>query len=268
MIKTIFTLLTIACVFAQSPATAAPALPAGIQDQSKLALLSSTKQNLTNDDLSAMFTQDLSALSSAGSLIDDACSSKLDAALKAAASDPNALSFIFTQATEGKLCVMLSQKPADVDAAMSNFKDTESFAPVSNSNAKAAPASIPAPATAKLPNIATPTTAPTTTAAPTIAPITTTAPAATTKSNNTNEVKTANNVDPKVVAAQKAKQDEQMKAAQDAINNLFSQVNTKMNMNSAMPNINFGAAPTTTASANMGSDLGAGLARVPATPSK
>ena len=251
MIKTTITLLTIACVFAQ-----APAAPAATQDQSKLALMSSTKQNLSNDDLSAIFTQDLNALSNSGSLIDSTCSAKLDAALKAAASDPNALSFIFTQATEGKLCNMLSQNQSDVNAAMSNFKPTENFSPVSNTKAPtSAPVTTPTPASVSIPVTSAPSA-------------TVSAPATTTTTNGANNVQTGNNVDPKVVAAQKAKQDEQMKAAQDAINNLFSQVNTKMAVNSAMPNINFGAAPTATAGVNVGADLGAGLARVPATSSR
>lgn len=253
-------LLLVASAFADytpvavAPAAGAPAPAAPAKDDSKFALLNAQKETLTDDDLSTIFQQDLSALGSSSTVIDGACGAKLDLALKGAASDPNALSFIFTQATEGRLCVMLNQNQNDIDAAMKSFKDTEGFTPVSNNNGPKAPApSAPKAVAPVIPNMSAPATN-----APKVP-----APAATPASGSA--VNTGNNADPAVVAAQKAKQDEQMKAAQAAISNLFSQVNNKIGTSAQMPNINFNAAANGSGnSAN--ADLGAGLARVAATP--
>ena len=248
--KAVFALLLLTSVLsADTPAPVKPAPPTNAApaandakpvEKSKFALLNIEKESLNEEDFGTIFQQDLSTLSNADVKIDNDCSNKLDLALRGAAADPNALAFIFTQATEGRLCAILSQKPAEVEAAMKNFKDTEGFTPVTNKNGAKAPV---VPATPAATNAA---------------------PAAvnTTNTNNGQTVNSGNNVDPKVVAAQKAKQDEQMKAAQDAINNLFAQVGNKMNTNAQIPAMNFGGA----FGGNNGAaqaDLGAGLARVP-----
>lgn len=305
------------------------------EEKSKFALLNTQKDSLNEDDLSSIFQQDLNSLITNDSGIDSQCGAKLDAALKAAAADPNALAFIFTQATEGHLCAMLNQNQSDIDSALKNFKDTEGFTPVANNNGNKSPVSnapvSSAPVsntpvsnapvanatnnaapnnaanntsininannnisvnnlTTKTPvanntanvNATTNNTTTTNTAAAnntttnatnvaavnnTVANTTNTTDASkTTTNNNGNAVNTGNNADPKVVAAQKAAQEEQMKAAQAAINNLFSQVGTRMNMNSSMPNINFGAPSSSSPPSFVGNaankDLGAGLARV------
>lgn len=250
--------------------SANPSSPAdqGISDsdKAKYALLSADKQNLTEADLSSIFQKDLTTLgsnSSGDAGIDSDCSDKLNSALKATASDPNALAFIFTQATQGSLCKMLGQNQGDVDAAMKGFKDTEGFTPVANNNAPAAPI-----AANNTPAAINNNSAP---AAVQITPPT--IPASDASNNPTtntgNSVNTSNNTDPKVAADQSAKQAQQMQQAQDAINNLFAQVGTRMNTNQAMPNISFGA-PDATSNPGMAAiapnaDLGAGLARVPAT---
>lgn len=250
------------------PTNAPPAQNAAPVEKSKFALLNTQKENLNEDDLSNIFQQDMAALSSADVQIDSDCGTKLDLALKGAATDANALAFIFTQATEGRLCAMLSQKPAEMEAAMKNFKDTEGFTPVTNKNDAKAPARTPVAADAT--KVAPPVAAADATVA------TKAAVPSTTNSNNGQTVNTGNNVDPKIVAAQKAKQDEQMQAAKNAINNLFAQVGNKMNTNAQIPSMDFGNPFGGNNGANRAdlgnpfsgsgaakADLGAGLARTP-----
>lgn len=215
---------------ATSPAPDATAKPA--EKASALALLNSQKENLTDADFGDMFQQDITSLGGASTLMDDTCAVKLDSALKSAAADSNALSFIFTQATEGRLCSMLGQNQADIDTAMKSFKDSENFTPVTNNGAKGAPA-----------------------------------PAANNNNNvNSGDVANANkNVDAATVAAQQAAQADQMKAAQNAINSLFAQADNKISKNASMPNIAFGG-PSTAVNADAKVNTGAGLARVAVTP--
>lgn len=176
-----------------------------IKDDPQLALLEVKKETLTNEDFSNMLMKDLTNVSKFDSIIE----LKLSAILKNANNDENALGFIFAQALDGNLLSMLDDNQTDIDKKIKTYKEEEVFSPVAN--------------------------------VPKVANVSDVANVPKTDNKTVNTSNAAGAVDPQKVAQQKAIQEQQMKEARAAIDSLFAQVDTKLNMRSAMPSINFNA---------------------------